>query len=52
MMGTITDASIRRAIAEREPLVRDVMRFIHDHPELAHAEVASADFLARTLEEL
>ena len=52
MMGSLDDATIRSAIAAREPLVRDVMSFIHAHPELAHAEVESAAFLARTLSDL
>ncbi len=51
-MGSLDDASIRAAISAREPLVREVMSFIHAHPELAHAEVESSAFLARTLESL
>lgn len=46
------DAAIRTAIAVRRPLVRDVMTFIHAHPELAHAEHDSAAHLARVLGEL
>ncbi|MET0773722.1 MAG: hypothetical protein ABWZ82_11600, partial [Candidatus Limnocylindrales bacterium] len=52
MMGQIDDATVRASIAAGEPLVREVMSFIHDHPELAHEEIASASFLARTLEAL
>ena len=51
-MGSPDDATIRAAIAARSSLVRDVMTFIHAHPELAHAESESAAFLARTLEDL
>jgi metal-dependent amidase/aminoacylase/carboxypeptidase family protein len=46
------DAAIRRAIAARQPLVRDVMTFIHAHPELAHAEQECAAHLAGILGEL
>ncbi len=46
------DEAIRSAVRAREPLVRDVMTFIHGHPELAHAEVECAAYLARTLSEL
>ena len=52
MTDTDRDLTIRAAIEAREPLVRDVMVFIHKHPELAHAEHASAAFLARTLDGL
>jgi metal-dependent amidase/aminoacylase/carboxypeptidase family protein len=46
------DLAIRAAVDAREPLVREVMAFIHEHPELAHAEHESAAFLARTLDGL
>jgi metal-dependent amidase/aminoacylase/carboxypeptidase family protein len=46
------DRTIRAAVEAREPLVREVTAFIHGHPELAHAEVESSAFLARTLAEL
>jgi metal-dependent amidase/aminoacylase/carboxypeptidase family protein len=46
------DRAIRTAVAGREPLVRDVMTFIHAHPELAHAEHESAAYLARVLGDL
>ena len=43
------DARIRTSVAGHEPLTRETMRFIHDHPELAHAEHASAAHLAQVL---
>ena len=46
------DAEIRAAVQAREPMVRDVMSFVHAHPELAHAEVESSAYLARTLGDL
>lgn len=46
------DLAIRSAVDAREPLAREVMTFIHDHPELGHAEYASSAFLARTLGDL
>ncbi len=46
------DLAIRAAVDAREPLVREVIAFIHEHPELAHAEHESAAYLARTLGEL
>ena len=46
------DAAIRAAIAARKPLVREVMTFIHAHPELAHAEHDSAAYLAAILGDL
>ncbi len=46
------DQVIRTAVMVREPLVRDVMAFIHGHPELAHAEVECSAYLARTLADL
>ncbi|MCY7418807.1 MAG: M20/M25/M40 family metallo-hydrolase [Chloroflexi bacterium] len=48
-MTDARDAAIRAAVQARAPMVREVMDFIHAHPELAHAEVESAAFLARTL---
>lgn len=52
MTNNERDVAIRAAIDAREPLVREVMAFIHEHPELAHSEHASAAFLARTLDGL
>jgi metal-dependent amidase/aminoacylase/carboxypeptidase family protein len=46
------DLAIRAAVAARQPLVRDVMTFIHAHPELAHAEHESSAYLARILGQL
>ncbi len=46
------DAAIRTGVAVREPLVRDVMTFIHEHAELAHAERESSTHLARVLGDL
>jgi metal-dependent amidase/aminoacylase/carboxypeptidase family protein len=46
------DAAIRTAVTARQPLVRDVMTFIHGHPELAHAEHECAAHLAGVLSEL
>ncbi len=51
-MSDERDAAIRGAIAAREPLVRDVLSFIHAHPELAHAEHESAAYLERVLGDL
>jgi metal-dependent amidase/aminoacylase/carboxypeptidase family protein len=48
----MADATLRAAVAAREPLVREVVTFVHAHPELAHQEVESAAFLVRTLEAL
>ncbi len=52
MLDQDRDAAIRTAVSSREPLVRDVMAFIHGHAELAHDEVESAAYLARTLADL
>jgi metal-dependent amidase/aminoacylase/carboxypeptidase family protein len=46
------DIEIRTAISAREPLIRDVIAFIHGHPELAHAEHDSAAYLSRVLADL
>jgi metal-dependent amidase/aminoacylase/carboxypeptidase family protein len=43
------DADLRRAVGDREPLVRDTIAFIHAHPELAHEEHASAGHLVEVL---
>lgn len=52
MTDDARDTAIRAAVDAREPLVRQVMAFIHAHPELAHEEHASATYLAKTLGEL
>ena len=46
------DHAIRTAVAQRRSLVEDVITFIHGHPELAHAEHASAAHLATVLEDV
>lgn len=46
------DVAIRSAVAAREPLARDVMSFVHAHPELAHDEHETSAYLARILADL
>ncbi|MEJ7695102.1 MAG: M20/M25/M40 family metallo-hydrolase [Candidatus Limnocylindrales bacterium] len=52
MTDDTRDSAIRGAVDAREPLVRDVMTFVHAHPELAHAEHESSAHLTRVLGEL
>ena len=52
MTSQASDVALRAAVDAREPLIREVLGFIHGHPELAHEEHASAAYLARTLAEL
>ena len=52
MTDDTRDLAIRSAVGAREPLAREVMTFLHDHPELAHAEFESSAYLARVLGEL
>ena len=51
MMASETDmdAQIRSAVAANEHVARATMSFIHEHPELAHAEHASAAHLVQVL---
>ena len=49
MTAGSSDAEVRAAIVAREPLVRETVRLIHDHTELAHAEHACAPHLADVL---
>ena len=49
MTDVSMDARIRASVAHHEPLARETMRFIHGHPELAHAEHASAAHLVKVL---
>lgn len=51
-MTDARDLAIRSAVDAREPLAREVMTFIHDHPELAHTEYESSAYLARVLADL
>lgn len=46
------DLAIRSAVAAREPLAREVMSFVHAHPELAHDEHETSAYLARVLADL
>jgi metal-dependent amidase/aminoacylase/carboxypeptidase family protein len=52
MTDDARDLAIRSAVEARAPLARDVMTFIHGHPELAHAEFESSAYLARVLADL
>jgi metal-dependent amidase/aminoacylase/carboxypeptidase family protein len=52
MTDDVRDLAIRRAVDGRTPLAREVMTYIHDHPELAHTEFDSAAYLARVLRDL
>ncbi len=49
MIAGPSGAKVRAAFGAGEPLVRETVRFIHDHPELAHAEHACASHLADVL---
>lgn len=44
-----TDQQLRSAVARHEPLVRDTIGYIHDHPELPHEEQLSSKYLMDTL---
>jgi metal-dependent amidase/aminoacylase/carboxypeptidase family protein len=44
-----SDADLRAAVADREPLVRDTIAFIHGHPELPHQEHGCAAYLQDVL---
>jgi metal-dependent amidase/aminoacylase/carboxypeptidase family protein len=46
----VTDAEILEAVEARLETGRDAMRFVHAHPELAHAEPECSAYLARELE--
>lgn len=50
MSGAPTDAKIREAVGARERPIRSTIRFVHDHPDRAHAEHACASHLVATLE--
>jgi len=52
MTDDARDLAIRSAVEARTPLAREVMAFIHDHPELAHAEYESSAYLTRVLTDL
>ncbi len=52
MPDEVRDAAVRTAIDGHEPLIRRVMTFIHDHPELAHTEHESSAHLAGVLGDL
>lgn len=45
-------ATIRAAVGARRPMAAEVMAFVHDHPELAHAEYETSAYLARLLADL
>ena len=47
--GADMDARIQGAVAANERVTRETMTFIHGHPELAHAEQASAAHLVQVL---
>jgi len=46
----IEDQEILAAVESQADTARDVLRFVHAHPELAHEEHACSDHLATTLE--
>jgi metal-dependent amidase/aminoacylase/carboxypeptidase family protein len=43
------DADLRADVAAREPLVRETVAFLHDHPELPHEEHACSGYLQEML---
>ena len=45
----IADADVLAAVGTRSGLAREVLRFVHAHPELGHAEHVCAEYLASTL---
>jgi metal-dependent amidase/aminoacylase/carboxypeptidase family protein len=45
----IDDGVLLSAVAERAPAGLGVMRFVHEHPELAHEEHDCSAFIAKTL---
>ena len=47
---TISDAEALAAVDAQVGTLRDVMGFVHGHPELAHEEHASSEHVAKTLE--
>lgn len=49
-MTLIPDADALNAVAAQAGVARDVMRFVHDHAELAHEEHQCSAHLAATLE--
>lgn len=52
MTDDARDLAIRSAVDARAPLAREVMTYIHHHPELAHAEYESSAYLGRVLADL
>lgn len=52
MTDDARDKAIRSAVDGRAPLAREVMTYIHEHPELAHTEFESSAYLARVLRDL
>lgn len=49
MTDEARDEAIRSAVAARWTMARDVMSFVHAHPELAHEEHETSAYLARVL---
>lgn len=45
----IADADVLAAVAREEGVAREVIRFVHEHPELAHEEHRCSELLAKTL---
>jgi metal-dependent amidase/aminoacylase/carboxypeptidase family protein len=50
--GADRTAALRAAVLEQHATILDVTRFVHEHPELAHEEVRSADRLTAALDAL
>jgi metal-dependent amidase/aminoacylase/carboxypeptidase family protein len=48
--GPISDAEVLAAVEASRQAIVETIRFVHDHPELAHEEHACAGRLATTLE--
>ena len=49
-MSNLTDAAVLASVATVEPLVRETISFIHDHPELPHQEHECAAYLRDVLD--
>jgi metal-dependent amidase/aminoacylase/carboxypeptidase family protein len=45
-------AALRAAVLEQRATILEVTRFVHEHPELAHEEVAGADRITAALDPL
>ncbi|MFV2062190.1 MAG: hypothetical protein ACC726_01595, partial [Chloroflexota bacterium] len=52
MTDAAADADLRAAVARHEPLIRDTIHYIHEHPELPHEEHLGSTFLMDALRSL